>query len=141
MGAKVLTVIENRCNHDIEIRVWVPPARPDKFQSIIRIEANGGWKELNSKNIIHGDATILNDNDDDDIEFVSSTLLMIYIDDVHTGYYFLPIHLLKYAKVIICDINEDGFFVVQGIKPTFHFCRFKGCAFFPYLRGNKKEMI
>ncbi|KAG5591806.1 hypothetical protein H5410_042320, partial [Solanum commersonii] len=76
MGAK-LTVIENRCNNDIEIRVWVPPARPDKFQRIIRIE----------------------------------------------GYYFLPIHLIKYAKVI-CDINEDGLFVVQGIKPTFNFCRF-----------------
>ncbi|KAH0648136.1 hypothetical protein KY285_033384 [Solanum tuberosum] len=137
MGAK-LTVIENRCNDDIEIRVWVPPARPDRFHSIIRIEANGGWKEVNSKNFIHADATIL--NDDDDIEFVSSTLLMIYIDGVYTGYYFLPIHLVKYAKVI-CDINEDGLFVVQGIKPTFHFCRFKGCAFFPYLRGNKKEMI
>ncbi|XP_049373607.1 uncharacterized protein LOC125838593 [Solanum verrucosum] len=135
MGAK-LTVIENRCNDGIEIRVWVPPARPDKFQSIIRIEANGGWKEVNSKNFIHADATILNDED----EFVSSTLLMIYIDGVYRGYYFLPIHLVKYAKVI-CDINEDGLFAVQGIKPTFHFCRFKGCAFFPYLRANKKEMI
>ncbi|XP_015083754.1 uncharacterized protein LOC107027097 [Solanum pennellii] len=139
MGAK-LTVIENRCNHDIEIRVWVSPARPDKFQSIIRIEGEGGWKEVNSKNFIHADATILDDNDDDDIKFVSSTLLMIYIDGVYTGYYFLPIHLVKYAKVI-CDINEDGLLVVQGIKPTFNFCRFKGCAFFPYLRGNKKEMI
>ncbi|TMW85077.1 hypothetical protein EJD97_023830 [Solanum chilense] len=138
MGAK-LTVIENRCNHDIEIRVWVSPARPDKFQSIIRIEGEGGWKEVNSKNFIHADATILDDNDDD-IEFVSSTMLMIYIDGVYTGYYFLPIHLVKYAKVI-CDINEDGLFVVQGIKPTFNFCRFKGCAYFPYLRGKKKEMI
>lgn len=119
MGAK-LTVIENRCNHDIEIRVWVSPARPDKFQSIIRIEGEGGWKEVNSKNFIHADATIL----DDDIEFVSSTLLMIYMDGVYTGYYFLPIHLVKYAKVI-CDINEDGLFIVQGIKPTFNFCRFK----------------
>ncbi|KAK4730238.1 hypothetical protein R3W88_023226 [Solanum pinnatisectum] len=135
MGAK-LTVIENRCNDDIEIRVWVPPARPDKFQSIIRIEGEGGWKEVNSKNFIHRDATILNDDD----EFVSTTLLMVYIDGVYRGYYFLPIHLVKYAKVI-CDINEDGLFVVQGIKPTFSFCRFKGCAFFPYLRGNKKEMI
>ena len=124
MGAK-LTVIENRCNHDIEIRVWVSPARPDKFQSIIRIEGEGGWKEVNSKNFIHADATILDDNDDDDgIEFVSSTLLMIYIDGVYTGYYFHPIQLVKYAKAI-CDINEDGLFVVQGIKPTFNFCRFK----------------
>ncbi|KAK6782572.1 hypothetical protein RDI58_020368 [Solanum bulbocastanum] len=121
MGAK-LTVIENRCNHDIEIRVWVPPARPDKFQSITRIEGEGDWKELNSKNFIHH-TMILNDNDDDE-EFVSSTLLMIYIDGVYRGYYFLPIHLLKYAKVI-CDINEDGIFVVQGIKPTFNSCRFK----------------
>ncbi|XP_015160198.1 uncharacterized protein [Solanum tuberosum] len=135
MGAK-LTVIENRCNDDIEIRVWVPPARPDRFHSIIRIEANGGWKEVNSKNFIHADATILNDDD----EFVSSTMLMIYVDGVYTGYYFLPIHLVKYAKVI-CDINDDELFVIQGIKPTFNFCRFKGCAYFPYLRGNKKEMI
>ncbi|KAK6782570.1 hypothetical protein RDI58_020366 [Solanum bulbocastanum] len=135
MGAK-LTVIENRCNDDIEIRVWVPPDRPDKFQRIIRIEGEGGWKEVNSKNFIHRDATILSDED----EFVSTTLLMVYIDGVYRGYYFLPIHLLKYAKVI-CDINEDGLFVVQGIKPTFSFCRFKGCAFFPYLKGNKKEMI
>ncbi|KAH0648144.1 hypothetical protein KY285_033392 [Solanum tuberosum] len=140
MGAK-LTVIENRCNHDIEIRVWVPPARPDKFQSIIRIEGEGGWKEVNSKNFIHRDAmNILNDEDDDEEEFVSSTLLMIYIGGVYRGYYFIPIHLVKYANVI-CDINVDGLFVVQGIKPTFHFCRFKGCAYFPYLRGNKKEMI
>ncbi|KAG5591808.1 hypothetical protein H5410_042322 [Solanum commersonii] len=118
MGAK-LTVIENRCNDDIEIRVWVPPARPDKFERIIRIEGEGGWKEVNSKNFIHGNTTIL-----DDDEFVSSTLLMIYIDGVYTGYYFLPNHLVKYAKVI-CDINENGLFVVQGIKPTFNFCRFK----------------
>ncbi|KAH0642522.1 hypothetical protein KY290_034104 [Solanum tuberosum] len=124
MGAK-LTVIENRCNHAIEIRVWVPPARPDKFHSIIRIEGEGGWKEVNSKNFIHRDAmNILNDEDDDEEEFVSSTLLMIYIDGVYRGYYFIPIHLVKYANVI-CDINVDGLFVVQGIKPTFHFCRFK----------------
>ncbi|XP_049377759.1 uncharacterized protein LOC125842501 [Solanum stenotomum] len=135
MGAK-LTVIENRCNDDIEIRVWVPPARPDRFHSIIRIEANGGWKEVNSKNFIHADATILNDEE----ESVSSTMLMMFVDGVYTGYYFLPNHLVKYAKVI-CDINEDGLFVIQGIKPTFNFCRFKGCAYFPYLRGNKKEMI
>ncbi|TMW82888.1 hypothetical protein EJD97_004137 [Solanum chilense] len=120
MGAK-LTVIENRCKHDIEIRVWVPPARPDKFQSIIRIEGNGGWKEVNSKNFIHADATIL-----DDIQFVSSTMLMIYIDGVYTGYYFLLTNLIKYAKLIICNRkNEDGTVVVQGIKPTFNFCRFK----------------
>ncbi|XP_027774873.1 uncharacterized protein LOC107028335 [Solanum pennellii] len=132
MGAK-LTVIENRCNDDIEIRVWVPPARPDKFQSIIRIEGNGGWKEVNSKNFIHADATILD-------ERVSSTMLMIYIDGVYTGYYFLLTDLVKYAKLIICNRkNEDGMVVVQGIKPTFNFCRFKGCAFFPYIR--EKEMI
>ncbi|XP_049387784.1 uncharacterized protein LOC125852102 [Solanum stenotomum] len=134
MGAK-LTVIENRCKDDIEIRVWVPPARPDRFHSIIRIEANGGWKEVNSKNFIHADATIL-----DEDERVSSTMLMIYVDGVYGGYYFLPIHLVKYAKVI-CNRNEEGIFVVQGIKPTFNFCRFKGCTFFSYLRGNKKEII
>ncbi|KAH0648138.1 hypothetical protein KY285_033386 [Solanum tuberosum] len=137
MGAK-LTAIENRCNDDIEIRVWVPPARPDKFQSIIRIEASGGWKEVNSKNFIHADATILKVNDDD--EFVSSTMLMIYVDGVYTGYYFLLTDLAKYAK-IIRNRNEDGIFVVEGIKPTFNFCRFKGCGFFPYLRGNKKDII
>ncbi|XP_055819347.1 uncharacterized protein LOC129888391 [Solanum dulcamara] len=124
MGAK-LTVIENRCNDDIEIRIWVPPARPDKFERIIRIEAKGGWKEVNSKNFIDGD---------------TNTLLMIYVDGVYTGNYILPMHMLKYAKVI-CDTNENGNFVVQGIKPTFNFCRFKGCAFFPYLRGNKKETL
>ncbi|XP_049373604.1 uncharacterized protein LOC125838589 [Solanum verrucosum] len=136
MGAKH-TVIENRCKDDIEIRVWVPPARPDKFHSIIRIEANGGWKEVNSKNFIHADATnILNDEE----ESVSSTMLMMFVDGVYTGYYFLLTDLAKYAKVI-CNRNEEGIFVVQGIKPTFNFCRFKGCAFFPYLRGNKKEII
>ncbi|KAK4730265.1 hypothetical protein R3W88_023253 [Solanum pinnatisectum] len=119
MGAK-LTVIENRCNDDIEIRVWLPPARPDKFQSIIRIEANGGWKEVNSKNFIHADATILNDDD----EFVSTTMLMIYVDGVYTRFYFLLTDLAKYAK-IICNRNEEGIFVVEGIKPTFDFCRFK----------------
>ncbi|TMW83629.1 hypothetical protein EJD97_001164 [Solanum chilense] len=140
MGAK-LTVIENRCNDAIEIRVWVPPARPDKFQSIIRIEGNGGWKEVSSKNFIHADAKVLDDDDDED-DFVSSTMLMIYIDGVHTGYYFLITDLVKYAKLIISNRkNEDGTVVVQGIKPTFNFCRFKGCAFFPYLRANKKEMI
>lgn len=119
MGAK-LTVIENRCNDAIEIRVWVPTTRPDKFQSIIRIEGNGGWKEVNSKNFIHADATV---RDDDDIEF---TMLMIYIDGVHTGYYFLITDLVKYAKIIICNRkNEHGTVVVQGIKPTFNFCRFK----------------
>ncbi|CAN4076599.1 unnamed protein product [Withania somnifera] len=117
MGAN-LSVIENRTNNDIEIRVWVPPARPDKFQSIIRIEAEGGWKEVNSKNFSNGDTINLYDD-----EF-GSTLLMIYVDGVYTGNYILPIHLVKYAKVI-CDINEDGLFVVQGIKATFDFCRFK----------------
>ncbi|KAH0645301.1 hypothetical protein KY284_033185 [Solanum tuberosum] len=119
MGAK-LTVIENSCNDDIEIRVWVPPARPDKFQSIIRIVANGGWKEVNSKNFIHADATILNDDD----EFVSSTMLMIYVDGVYTGSNFLLTDLAKYAK-IICNRNEEGIFGVEGIKPTFNSCRFK----------------
>ncbi|KAK4710583.1 hypothetical protein R3W88_005096 [Solanum pinnatisectum] len=121
MGAK-LTVIENRCKDDIEIRVWVPPARPDRFHSIIRIEANGGWKEVNSKNFIHADATILDDVDED--ERVSSTMLMMFVDGVYTGYYFLLTDLAKYAKVI-CNRNEEGIFVVQGIKPTFNFCRFK----------------
>ncbi|TMW84676.1 hypothetical protein EJD97_024655 [Solanum chilense] len=120
MGAK-LTVIENRCNDDIEIRVWVPNTRPDKFQSIIRIEGKGGWKEVNLKNVIHADETILDDED----EVVSSTMLMIYIDGVYTGNYFLITDLVKYAKLIICNRkNEDGTVVVQGIKPTFNFCRF-----------------
>ncbi|TMW80917.1 hypothetical protein EJD97_013669 [Solanum chilense] len=120
MGAK-LTVIENRCNDAIEIRVWVPPARPDKFQSIIRIKGDVGWKEVNSKNFIHADATILDDED----EFVSSTMLMIYIDGVYTGNYFLITDLIKYAKIIISNRkNEDGTVVVQAIKPTFNFCRF-----------------
>lgn len=118
MGAK-LTVIENRCNDAIEIRVWVPTTRPDKFQSIIRIEGKGGWKEVNPKNFIHADATILD-------EFVSSTMFMIYIDGVYTGYYFLITDLVKYAKLIICNRkNEHGTVVIQGIKPTFNFCRFK----------------
>ncbi|KAG5591813.1 hypothetical protein H5410_042327 [Solanum commersonii] len=119
MGAK-LTVIENRCKDDIEIRVWVPPARPDRFHNSIRIEANGGWKEVNSKNFIHADDTILNDEE----ESVSSTMLMMFVDGVYTGYYFLLTDLAKYAKVI-CNRNEEGIFVVQGIKPTFNFCRFK----------------
>ncbi|XP_059275135.1 uncharacterized protein LOC132029791 [Lycium ferocissimum] len=114
MGAK-LTVIENRSNNDMEIRVWVPPARPDKFQRIMRIEAKG-WKEINSKNFSFGNLS--------PDEGFMSTLLMIYVDGVYTGNYFLPTHLRKYAKVI-CDINEEGHYVIQGIKPTFDFCRFK----------------
>uniref|UniRef100_M1DDU2 Uncharacterized protein n=1 Tax=Solanum tuberosum TaxID=4113 RepID=M1DDU2_SOLTU len=119
MGAK-LTVIENRCNDDIEIKVWVYPDPPYRFHSTIRIEANGGWKEVNSKNFIHRDTTILNDED----ESVSTTLLMVYIDGVYTGSNFLLTDLAKYAKVI-CNRNEEGIFVAEGIKPTFNFCRFK----------------
>lgn len=117
MGAK-LTVIENKSKNDIEIRVWVPPARPDKFESIISIKA-GSWKEVNSKAFSFGHLSP---------EGLVSSLLMIYVDRVYTVNYLLPIHLIKYAKVI-CDINEDGLFVVQGIKATFDFCRFKFTLF------------
>ncbi|XP_027181499.1 uncharacterized protein LOC113779914 [Coffea eugenioides] len=112
MGGK-LSILENRTYYSIELRMWVHPARPDKFEKIIRIKPGGSIRVKAKQGLLDFD----------------KVLVMVYANGVWTGNYIFPLHLMTYAKVI-CDRNQHGGVIIRG-KRAFNFCRLKCFAFIP----------
>ena len=81
MGGK-LSILENRTYYSIELRMWVHPARPDKFEKIIRIKPGGTTRVTAKQGLLDFD----------------KVLVMVYANGVWTGNYIFPVHLMTYAK-------------------------------------------
>ena len=115
MGNRV-TVLENRTLYNIEIRMWVYPARPDEFKKTLRIKPGRSTRMM---------ATTFNSSnqDHDHGGLEEEVMLMVYANGVWTGNYIFPLHLMTYAKVI-CDRNQHGGVIIRG-KRAFNFCRLK----------------
>ncbi|KAL3500406.1 hypothetical protein ACH5RR_039499 [Cinchona calisaya] len=105
MGAKV-TAFENRSSVEMEIRVFIPPARPDRYQKIFRIKP-GEVKGLKTKSLFC-----------EDINVENPTFLMIFVDGGYTGVSLYPFHVQKYAK-IFGYLDESGNVIFKGIKAKF----------------------
>uniref|UniRef100_A0A5B7AIR0 Uncharacterized protein n=1 Tax=Davidia involucrata TaxID=16924 RepID=A0A5B7AIR0_DAVIN len=104
LGDSRLTAFENRSTTvGMEIRVFVPPARPDQYRRIIRLKP-GETKELVTKSLCY-------ENTDPE----NPTFFMLFMDGVYTGIFLLPLHVVTYAK-IICDTHDDGQVNVRGIQ-------------------------
>ena len=70
MGGK-LSILENRTYYSIELRIWVQPARPDKFEKIIRIKPVGSIRVKAKQDLLDFD----------------KVLVMVYANGVWTGNY------------------------------------------------------
>ena len=114
MGS-MLTAFENRSSIEMEIRVSILPARPDRYLSIKKIPP-GEIKELVTKSMCYKDTH--------DPE--NRTLLMVFM-----GSKFVFLHqfeVINNAK-IICNIDDEGKLNVIKVKaklfPGFRRIRFK----------------
>ncbi|XAR69352.1 hypothetical protein NMG60_11000899 [Bertholletia excelsa] len=102
MGAKY-TVFENRSRVEMEIRVFVPPARPDRYRSIIRI-GPGESKKIKTKTLY-----CTNENPE------NPTFLMVYMDGSYSGTSLLKFHVMTYAK-IIGYLDDNGLVILKGVR-------------------------
>lgn len=118
MGARLTTTFENRSSLEMEVRVFVPPDRPDHFRKIIRIKP-GEKKQVLVKCFC-----------DLDTNPERAVMILVFVEGVYTGVSLLPRHLLGYNKVI-WDRSEVGLMHLRGIKNTLtDFCRPRLCYFF-----------
>ncbi|EEF48308.1 conserved hypothetical protein [Ricinus communis] len=103
----------------MEIRVFVPPDRPDRFRKIIRIKP-GENKEILVKSFC-----------DWDINPERPVMFMLFVEGVYTGVSLMPTYLIGYKRVI-CDRSEDGLVHLRGIRASIlDFCRPRWCSFLP----------
>ncbi|XP_059655204.1 uncharacterized protein LOC132302391 [Cornus florida] len=91
---------ENRSSVEMEIRVFTPPDRPDKYRKIIRIEPRKTQKVL-SQSLFPDSA--------------NHTYLMFFTDGVYAGRFELSQDVVGCAN-ISCEINHDGELNIQRIK-------------------------
>ncbi|KAL0330812.1 UNVERIFIED_CONTAM: hypothetical protein Sangu_1626700 [Sesamum angustifolium] len=94
----------------MELRVFLPPARPDKYRKIIRIKP-GEVKFLKTAKLCCEDSGP-----------EQTTHLMIFVSGVYTGTTLYPSHIKKYAK-ILGYLHNNGLVHIKGISirfPTFH---------------------
>ncbi|GMP79346.1 hypothetical protein CsSME_00034928 [Camellia sinensis var. sinensis] len=113
MGAR-LTAFENRCTVEMEIRVFVPPARPDRYQQIIRIKSSE-TKKVKTMTLCCKDTNPEN-----------PTFLMVFMDGTYTGVSLLAFQVVNYVK-IIGYLDENGLLVLKGLTirlPTFFKLKF-----------------
>lgn len=105
MGAKV-TTFENKSSLEMEIRVFIPPSRPDRYQKIYRIRP-GEVKGLKRRSLCC-----------EEINVDNPTFLIIFMDGVYTGVSLNAFHVQKYAK-IFGYVDESGNVLFKGIKARF----------------------
>ncbi|KAG5527282.1 hypothetical protein RHGRI_028245 [Rhododendron griersonianum] len=80
MGAR-FTAFENRTGVEMEIRVFVPPARPDRYRKIIRIKP-GETKKVKTLTLCCEETNPEN-----------PTFLMVFMDGTYTGLSLLKFHV------------------------------------------------
>ncbi|THF98643.1 hypothetical protein TEA_008909 [Camellia sinensis var. sinensis] len=125
MGAR-LTAFENRSTVEMEIRVFVPPTRPDRYQEIIRIKS-GETKKVKTITLCCKDTNPEN-----------PTFLMVFMDGTYTGVFLLAFQVVNYAK-IIGYLDENGLLVLKGLTirlPTF--CKLKFSLTLPHTHTPPK---
>ncbi|KAK6119476.1 hypothetical protein DH2020_046780 [Rehmannia glutinosa] len=110
MGAQC-SVFVNKSGVEMELRVFLPPARPDKYRKIIRIKP-GGVKLLKTRKLCCEDSSPEN-----------PFHLMVFVDGVYTGTTLYSFHIKKYTK-ILGYVDNNGFVHLKGIRIRFpSFCR------------------
>lgn len=127
MGGKV-TVLENRTYYNIEMRLWVYPSRPDRFNKTFRIRP-GRTVTMDSKyfnTTTNDDKSESGDHhhDQDGGDDHHDALIMVYANGSWTGKYIFPLHWMTYAK-FTCDRNQHGQVILRGKRANFNFCRRK----------------
>ncbi|KAF7128888.1 hypothetical protein RHSIM_Rhsim10G0024300 [Rhododendron simsii] len=100
MGAR-FTAFENRTGVEMEIRVFVPPARPDRYRKIIRIKP-GETKKVKTLTLCCEETNPEN-----------PTFLMVFMDGTYTGLSLLKFHVVTYAK-IVGYVDDYGLVVFKG---------------------------
>ncbi|KVH99836.1 Protein kinase, catalytic domain-containing protein [Cynara cardunculus var. scolymus] len=87
MGAR-LTAFENRANVEMEIRVFVPPDRPDRYRMIIRVKP-GEVKKVLSKRLCNWEEYFSSETD-------NHIFLMVFMDGIYSGVTLLPWELPQF---------------------------------------------
>nr|KAJ0224727.1 hypothetical protein LSAT_V11C100018840 [Lactuca sativa] len=112
MGGRV-TVFENRAAVDMEIRVFVPPARPDRYRMIIRVKP-GEVRKVLTKRLCNCNEYFPFPSEKTD----NYIFLMVFMDGTYTGVTLLPWEVKKYAK-IIGYYMDDCHVILKGVRCTF----------------------
>lgn len=111
MGSKC-SIFANKSKVEIEIRVFAPPARPDRYKKIIRVKP--GETMLLRTTKLGCQATNL-----DEIS------LMVFLDNVYSGVTFYTQDIEIYAK-ILGYVDDNGRLRLKGIRFKFpSLCMFK----------------
>ncbi|XP_058188285.1 uncharacterized protein LOC131304862 [Rhododendron vialii] len=115
MGAR-FTAFENRTGVEMEIRVFVPPARPDRYRNIIRIKP-GETKKVKTLTLCCEETNPEN-----------PTFLMVFMDGTYTGLSLLKFHVVTYAK-IVGYVDDNGLVVFKGVRSILTaFRKLNGCG-------------
>mgnify|MGYP004724481223 CR=1 FL=1 len=132
MGNRV-TVLENRTLYNIEIRMWVYPARPDEFKKILRIKPGRSTRIM---------ATTFNSSnqDHDHGGLEDAVMLMVYANGGWTRRYILPLLLFAYAKVT-CDRNQHGQVILRAKRANFNFFRLRYFFFNSYFHSTYSILL
>lgn len=110
MGAQC-SVFVNKSNVEMELRVFIPPDRPDKYRKIIRVKP-GEVKLLKTTKLCCKDSS-----------HEQHIHLMVFMDGVYTGATLYQFHIEKYAR-ILGYLDNNGFVHLKGIRIRFpSFCR------------------
>lgn len=110
MGAK-LTAFENRAKVDMEIRVFVPPDRPDRYRMIIRVKP-GEVKKVLTKRLFNWEYW----DEYFSCEPDNHVFFMVFMDGVYSGVTLLPSEVKKYAKII--GYVDDLGVIMKGVRFT-----------------------
>ncbi|KAL8260695.1 hypothetical protein R6Q59_028648 [Mikania micrantha] len=85
-------MFENRSNVDMEVRVFVPPDRPDRYWMIVRVKT-GQTHKVFTKSLCNWEEYFTFETD-------NHIFLEIFMDGVYTGVTLLPWEVKKYTKII-----------------------------------------
>lgn len=113
MGGK-FSILENKSNVDMEIRVFIPPARPDHYRKIIRIKP-GETKLVKMKHLFCRETV-------KDSEINNPTFFMVFMDGIYSGVSLFPCDITKYAKILGYVDQNTGNVRLKGIKTRFSCC-------------------
>ncbi|KAL4560276.1 hypothetical protein LXL04_032426 [Taraxacum kok-saghyz] len=101
-----------RATVDMEIRVFIPPDRPDRYRMIVRVKP-GEVKKVLTKRLCNWKEYFPIEKSDDNHIF-----LMVFMDGTYTGVTLLPWEIKKFAKIIGYCVGDCGV-IIKGVRFTF----------------------
>lgn len=120
MGAR-FTTFQNKSEMEMEIRVFVPPARPDHYRTIIRI-APGETKRVKNTTLCC-----------DYVGWENPSFLMIFTGGTYSGVCIMAHQVVKYTK-IFGYVDENGLLVFRGTRFAFpSLCNLKFPSLYMYV--------